>query len=157
MTQPSKAGVNPAGAPSSKARIRTAGEAVESTASMPALPRSGGLRRIVKAAVYSGAGLRAAWTGEAAFRQECVLAAVLIPTGLWLGENAAERALLAGSCLLVLVVELLNSAVEAAIDRVGAERHPLSARAKDLGSAAVFVSLLTVVLVFCLVAWQRFA
>ncbi|HEU4618689.1 MAG TPA: diacylglycerol kinase [Gammaproteobacteria bacterium] len=120
------------------------------------LPRTG-LRRVAKAAAYSLAGLRSAWKHEAAFRQECALAAFLIPAGVWLGQSAAERALLIGSCLLVLVVELLNSAVEAVVDRIGPDYHSLSARAKDLGSAAVFVSLLLAVVVFGLVAWQRFA
>lgn len=119
--------------------------------------RSTGLRRLVNATRYSLAGLRAAWRHEAAFRQECALAAILIPTGLWLGRSAVERALLIGVCLLVLVVELLNSAIEAVVDRIGAEPHALSGRAKDLGSAAVLVSLVLVAIVWALVAWQRFA
>jgi diacylglycerol kinase (ATP) len=100
-----------------------------------------GIRRIFKAAAYSASGLRAAWSNEAAFRQECVLAAVLIPVAFVLGQNAVERSLLIGSCLMVLIVELLNSAVEAAIDRIGSERHELSGRAKDFGSAAVLLAL----------------
>lgn len=91
---------------------------------------------------FSAQGFGHAWRYEAAFRQELILCAVLVPVALWLGDDGLERLLLIGSCALVLIVELLNSAVEAAIDRVGHERHELSGRAKDLGSAAVFVSLL---------------
>ena len=109
-----------------------------------------GLRRLVNAAGYSLAGLKAA-LGEAAFRQELVLALVLVPLGLYLGASGIERALLVGSVLLVLVVELLNSAVEAAVDRVSIELHDLSKRAKDLGSAAVMVSLLNAAAVWLLV------
>jgi diacylglycerol kinase (ATP) len=124
----------------------------------PTVPApASGLRRIVNATRYSAAGLRAAWRHEAAFRQECVLAAFLIPAGVWLGRSAAERSLLIGTCLLVLVVELLNSAIEAVVDRIGPEHHALSARAKDLGSAAVLMSLVLGAVVWALVAWQRFA
>jgi diacylglycerol kinase (ATP) len=115
-----------------------------------------GLRRIVNATVFSLAGLRAAWRNEAAFRQECVLALVLTPTAFWLGRNAVERSLLIGTVWLVLIVELLNSAVEAVVDRVGTDHHQLSGRAKDLGSAGVFVSLLLVLVVWALIAWERF-
>ena len=114
------------------------------------------LRRIVRAAGYSVAGLKAAWRGESAFRQELALCVVLAPLGLWLGRNGVERALLFGSLLLVLVVELLNSAIEAAINRIGAERNELSGLAKDLGSAAVFVALLIVISVWTLVLADRF-
>lgn len=119
-------------------------------------PGNVGLRRIVNATLFSLAGLRAAWQHEAAFRQELMLAVVLIPAGIWLGRTAVERSLLIGSCLLVLIVELLNSAIEAIVDRVGLEPHPLSGRAKDLGSAAVFVSLALVLVVWSLIAWSRF-
>jgi diacylglycerol kinase (ATP) len=78
-----------------------------------------GFRRILNATLFSIAGLRAAWRGEAAFRQEVLLCVVLVPTGVWLGQTAVERALLIGSCLLVLIVELLNSGIEAVVDRVG--------------------------------------
>jgi diacylglycerol kinase (ATP) len=114
------------------------------------------LRRIVNATSYSLAGLAAAWRSEAAFRQELLLAVVLVPAGLWLGRTAVERALLVGSCLVVLAVELLNSGLEAAVDRIGEEQHPLSGRAKDLGSAAVFVSLMLVLVIWSLIAWERF-
>lgn len=119
-------------------------------------PGNTGIRRIVNATFFSLAGLRAAWQHEAAFRQEVMLAVVLIPTGVWLGRTAVERALLIGSCLLVLVVELLNSGIEAIVDRVGLEPHRLSGQAKDLGSAAVFVSLTLVLVVWGLIAWSRF-
>ena len=114
------------------------------------------LQRIARAAGYSAAGLKAALRGETAFRQELVLFVVLAPLGLWLGRDGVERALLFGSLLLVLVVELLNSAIEAAINRIGAERNELSGLAKDLGSAAVFVALLTVISVWTLVLADRF-
>lgn len=110
-----------------------------------------GFRRILLATRYSWQGLCAAFRLEAAFRQELALVAVLAPVGWWLGGNGVERALLLGVLLLVLMVELLNSAVEAAIDRHGGENHDLSGRAKDLGSAAVFVSLVNVPLVWGLV------
>ena len=99
------------------------------------------MRRLVNATRYSLEGLSAAVRHEAAFRQELLLAAVLVPLGLWLGNNGVERALLVGSVLMLLVVELLNSAVEATVDRVSTEDHPLAKRAKDLGSAAVMLSL----------------
>ncbi|MEK6748723.1 MAG: diacylglycerol kinase [Pseudomonadota bacterium] len=110
-----------------------------------------GLARIIKAAGYSWAGIKTAWINEAAFRQEAWLAVALIPLGAWLGKNGIERALLIACVVLVLVVELLNSAVEATIDRIGAERHPLSGRAKDFGSAAVLLSLINVAVVWALI------
>jgi diacylglycerol kinase (ATP) len=119
-------------------------------------PGNTGLRRIVNAMFFSLAGLRAAWLHESAFRQETLLCAVLIPAAFWLGQTAVERSLLIGSCLLVLIVELLNSGLEAVVDRVGDEPHRLSGRAKDLGSAAVFMSLGLVVVVWGLIAWSRF-
>lgn len=118
-------------------------------------PDNTGVRRIINATYFSLSGLRSAWLNEAAFRQECALAIVLLPTGLWLGRTAVERSLLLGSCLLVLIVELLNSAIEAAIDRIGKDRDSLSGQAKDMGSAAVFVSLLLTGIVWGLIAWQR--
>ena len=81
---------------------------------------------------------------------------VLVPAGLWLGRTAVERSLLIGTCMLVLVVELLNSGIEAVVDRVGTEPHRLSAQAKDLGSAAVFMSLLLAVVTWSLIGWARF-
>lgn len=115
-----------------------------------------GLRRVWNAFFYSLAGFRAAWRHEAAFRQEFGLTVALLPPAWWLARDPLEFALLVGSCLLVLIVELLNSAVEAVTDRVGMERHELSGRAKDLGSAAVLVSLLLVACVWGGVAVARF-
>ena len=114
------------------------------------------LQRVWRAAGYSVSGLRAALANEAAFRQEMALFVVLAPLGLWLGRNGVERSLLVGSLVLVLVVELLNSAVEAAVNRIGNEPHALSGRAKDIASAAVFLSLLLVALVWVLVLFDRF-
>ena len=102
---------------------------------------TGGLTRIIRAFGYSLQGFRACYRHEAAFRQEVWAALVLVPLGFWLGESGIEKALLVGSWLLVMIVELLNSAVEAAIDRFGPEHHKLSGRAKDIGSAAVFMSI----------------
>lgn len=100
-----------------------------------------GLSRVWHAAGYSLAGLRAGW-GETAFRQEALAAIVLVPAAFWLGRSWVEIALLAGSVILVMVVELLNTGIETAIDRIGPEIHPLSKRAKDMGSAAVLLTLL---------------
>lgn len=102
------------------------------------------------------AGLKAAWKNEAAFRQELMMVLVLLPMGLWLGNGGGERAVLVGSLMLVLVVEIINSALEAVVDRVGAEHHPLAGMAKDMGSAAVFLALLNVVLIWGLILWDRF-
>lgn len=101
-----------------------------------------GVIRAVKAAEYSWRGLAAAWRREEAFRQEVLLAALMAPFAFVIAEGFAERGLLLGSLLLVLLVELINSAVEAVIDRIGLEQHELSRRAKDMGSAAVMLSLL---------------
>ncbi|MGB5562314.1 MAG: diacylglycerol kinase [Sedimenticolaceae bacterium] len=102
---------------------------------------TGGLTRIVRAFAYSLQGFQACFRHEAAFRQEVLAGAALVPLGLWLGGDGVERALLVGSWILVVIVELLNSAVEATVDRFGPEQHPLSGRAKDIGSAAVFLSI----------------
>jgi diacylglycerol kinase (ATP) len=111
--------------------------------------------RIGRAARHSIAGLRAAIEHEAAFRQELILFVVLAPLGAWLGHNGVERALLIGTLVLVLVVELLNSAIEAVVDRVGRQRHPLAGRAKDLGSAAVLAAVGLAVLTWVLVLVDR--
>ncbi|WP_323018440.1 diacylglycerol kinase [Castellaniella sp.] len=103
---------------------------------------TGGLIRIARAFGYSLQGLGAAWRHEAAFRQETLLAAVLIPLGLWLGDTAGERLLLAGALVLVLITELINSAIEALADAISTDHHPLLGRAKDIGSAAVLLTLL---------------
>lgn len=110
-----------------------------------------GLIRVWNAFNYSLAGLRAAYRHEDAFRQEVWLAALLIPLALWLPAAGIGKALMIGSVLLVLIVELLNSAVEAAVDRISLENHLLAKRAKDIGSAAVFISLVNVVVVWGLV------
>lgn len=100
-----------------------------------------GLERVARATGYSIAGLQDAYRGESAFRQEAWIAAVLLPASFWVGRGWVEVGLLAGSVMLVLIVELLNSAIEAAIDRISFELHELSKRAKDIGSAAVFLSI----------------
>lgn len=115
-----------------------------------------GIRRILRATKFSAQGFRSAWQHEAAFRQELVLVVLMTPLAIWLGGSIVETALLIAVLLLVLIVELFNSAIEAAIDRHGDEHHELSGRAKDMGSAAVFVVLVIVVLVWGAVAWQRF-
>jgi diacylglycerol kinase (ATP) len=112
--------------------------------------------RVVRALGYSFKGLQAAYRKESAFRQELILAAVLLPLGVWLGRSGVERALLIGSVLLVLIVELLNSAVEATVDRGGKNWDKLAARAKDMGSAAVLIALLLVAATWGLVLYDRF-
>jgi diacylglycerol kinase (ATP) len=114
-----------------------------------------GLDRVIRATGYSMAGLTAAYRGESAFRQEFWLAALMFPLAFWLGRGWVEVALLAGSLVLVLIVELLNSGIEAAIDRVSFELHDLSKRAKDLASAAVFLSLLLCAGIWLAALWQR--
>ena len=114
-----------------------------------------GLNRILHAGGYSLQGLKAGW-GETAFRQEAILAFALVPLAFWLGQNWVETALLAGSVLFVMVVELLNTCIESAIDRIGPEWHDLSKRAKDMGSAAVLLSLLLCVGIWLAALGQRF-
>jgi diacylglycerol kinase (ATP) len=114
-----------------------------------------GLRRLWNATRYSWAGLRATWRNEEAFRQESLLCLCLLPVALWLGKTGLERALLISSLLLIMIVELLNSGIEAVVDRIGSERHRLSGLAKDVGSAAVFMSLLNAALVWLLVLFAR--
>jgi diacylglycerol kinase (ATP) len=112
---------------------------------------SRGFTRLVKATGYSWQGLRAAYRHEAAFRQEIWLCIVMIPIGLYLGEGGVEKALLVSSLLLLPLVEILNSAIEAVVDRFGGERHELSARAKDMGSAAVAITMILIAVVWLLV------
>lgn len=119
------------------------------------LPR--GPARILKAAGWSMQGLRAAWLHESSFRLEIYLFVLLAPLGWWLGDNGVERALLIGSMLLVLSVELLNSAIEAVIERYGPEHHELAGRAKDMGSAAVFVLMMNVLLCWGSILVPRWA
>jgi diacylglycerol kinase (ATP) len=114
-----------------------------------------GFSRMWHATGFSLAGLRAGWD-EAAFRLEACLSFVMLPLAFWIGRSWVEVALLAGSVLLVLMVELLNTGIEAAIDRIGLERHPLSKRAKDMGSAAVFLSLLLAGGIWAAGLWQLF-
>lgn len=116
-----------------------------------------GLDRIHRALGYSLAGLRAAYTGESAFRQEVWLLIVATPLAFWLGQGWVQIALLLGSLMGVLIVELLNSGIEAAIDRVSFELHELSKRAKDIASAAVLLSLLLCGGIWATAAWQKFA
>jgi len=115
-----------------------------------------GLDRVMRATGYSIAGLMAAYRGESAFRQEFWLAAVLLPLAFWIGRGWIEVTLLIGSVMLVLIVELLNSGIEAAIDRVSFEIHDLSKRAKDLASAAVLLSVLLCAGIWLAALWQRF-
>jgi diacylglycerol kinase (ATP) len=114
-----------------------------------------GLKRLINAYGYSMQGFRACFRHEEAFRQEVIASMVVLPMALWLGDSGIERALLVGSWLIVPIVELLNSAVEANVDRVGLEHHELSARAKDIASAAVFLSLVFAVVVWALVLLPR--
>ncbi len=116
-----------------------------------------GLKRILHAAVFTSKGLRSAWSGEAAFRQEAIILILVIPAGLIIGETFFEKGILICAWLLVLVVELLNSAVESVVDRIGSEIHPLSGRAKDMGSAAVFISICVSVILWAGVIYDRFA
>jgi diacylglycerol kinase (ATP) len=110
-----------------------------------------GLRRLWNAFGYSLAGFRAAYKHEDAFRQEVLLASILIPLALWMPVDHLSKALMVGSVLLVIIVELLNSAVEATVDRISLENHDLAKRAKDIGSSAVLVSLINVIAVWSLV------
>ena len=114
-----------------------------------------GLSRLWHATGYSLQGLRSAW-GETAFRQEALAALVLLPLSLWLGRTWVETALLSATVVLLMVVELLNTGIEAAIDRIGPEWHELSKRAKDMGSAAVLLSLLLCIGVWCTALFQRY-
>ncbi len=117
------------------------------------MPR--GPRRIFQAARWSWQGLRAAWLHESSFRLEVYLLVLLTPLAIWLGQTPVERALMIGSMLLVLAMELANSAIEAVIERYGAEIHELAGRAKDMGSAAVFVRMMNVLLCWALVLVPR--
>ncbi len=121
-----------------------------------AKPGYTGVVRIFKAAGFSMRGFRMAWRHESAFRQECAIVAILAPCAFLLAETWTQAALLIAAAGLVLVAELLNSAVEAVVDRIGHEHHELAGQAKDMGSAAVFVSLVVVVVTWTLVALDRF-
>ena len=114
-----------------------------------------GPKQIYKAFIWSLKGMRAGWQFEASFRLEVYLAIILFPLGLWLGHGGVEKALMCGSILLVLSAELLNSAVEAVVDKVSPEFHELAGRAKDMGSAAVFLLMVNVILCWTLILSQR--
>lgn len=114
-----------------------------------------GITRLIRAFGYSLKGFRACYRHEAAFRQEVLVALFVIPLGAWLGDGGVERALLIGSWLFVLVVELLNSAIEATVDRFGPEHHELSGRAKDIGSASVLASISLAIVVWALILLPR--
>ncbi len=126
-------------------------------ATPPANPQKDrkGLNRVWHAFGYSVAGLRAGWQ-ETAFRQEAIAALVLLPAAVWLGRSWVETALLAGSVILVMIIELLNTGIETAIDRIGPEWHDLSKRAKDMGSAAVLLSLLLCAGIWVMALFHRF-
>ncbi|HEY8354174.1 MAG TPA: diacylglycerol kinase [Methylophilaceae bacterium] len=114
-----------------------------------------GLRRLINAFGYSMAGLRAAYRHEDAFRQEVLLAVILLPLAFHLGDTALQTALMVACVFLVMIVELLNSSIEAAVDRISLEQHPLAKRAKDIGSAAVLLSLINLVVVWgTLLCWR---
>jgi diacylglycerol kinase (ATP) len=118
-------------------------------------PRHSGFTRIARATVFSWQGLRAAWRGEAAFRQESVVTLLLVPIAFLLGEDLIQTALLIGVGLILLITELLNSAIEAVVDRIGEEHHDLAGRAKDMGSAAVMLSLVLLWVTWGLVGMNR--
>ncbi|MDR2188164.1 MAG: diacylglycerol kinase [Azonexus sp.] len=113
-----------------------------------------GLRRLWNALGYSCDGIKAAWQNEAAFRQEILLAALALPLALYFGQSGGERALLIGSVMLILMVEILNSAIEAIVDKASPEKHELAKRAKDMGSAAVLLSLVNAAAVWVCVLWR---
>lgn len=115
-----------------------------------------GMARILAAFVNSMKGFRSTWASEEAFRQEVLLLALLGPLGFWIGDTGVERVLLVGSVLLVIIVELLNTGIEIVVDRISFERHELSGRAKDVGSAAVLVALTLAGLVWALIAGPKF-
>ncbi|EPF20338.1 MULTISPECIES: diacylglycerol kinase [Cedecea] len=114
-----------------------------------------GITRIIKAAGYSWKGLRAAWINEAAFRQEGVAAVIAIIIACWLDVDPITRILLIGSVVLVMIVEILNSAIEALVDRVGTDYHELSGRAKDMGSAAVLIAIILAVVTWVTLLWSH--
>lgn len=112
-----------------------------------------GLTRLINALGYSRDGIRAAWQNEAAFREEILLAAITIPLAIYLGKTGVDRALMIGSIILILIVEILNSAVEAVVDKASPEKNELAKRAKDMGSAAVLFSLINAAAIWACVLW----
>lgn len=123
---------------------------------MMSKPGRRGLRRLVAACRFSFRGYRAAWRMEEAFRTEVLMALVLFPAALWLGQSTATRLLLIMSWVIVIFAELMNTAIESVVDRVGHEKHPLSGQAKDLGSALVFTGNVLALVVWVMIAWERF-
>lgn len=119
-------------------------------------PSNTGITRVIKAAGYSSKGLRAAWQHESAFRQECFVGIVLLPCAILLAESWLQLALLVLVCVLVLITEIMNSAVEAVVDRIGLEHHELAGRAKDMASAAVAFAIVLVPVIWAMVALDRF-
>lgn len=119
-------------------------------------PGHTGWRHLVHSTRYSLKGLKAAFRNESAFRQELGLCMVLIPLAWWIGDTPVEWILLVGSCFMVLIVELVNSAIESVVDRIGPERHVLSGRAKDIGSAAVMLALIMAALTWILLAADKY-
>ena len=117
-------------------------------------PDQTGMKRIISAFFYSKKGLLACWKMEAAFRQEVIACLFLIPIALYIGNGGIEKALLVSSCLLVLIVEILNSGIEAVVDRVSSKHHELSGLAKDLGSAAVMLSIINFMAIWLLLLWK---
>lgn len=118
-------------------------------------PGETGFRRIIDATGYSWLGLKAAFKHESAFRQELLLCLILAPIALWFADSGIEFVLLLGSLFLILIVELLNSGLEAVVDRFGGEMHKLSGRAKDIGSAAVFLSLINAAITWSVILWPK--
>ena len=118
-------------------------------------PGATGLKRIIDATGYSWLGLKAAYKYESAFRQELLLCLILIPIAIWFAEAGIEYALLLGSLILILIVELLNSGIEAVVDRFGGEMHKLSGRAKDIGSAAVLLTLINAAITWGVILWPK--
>ena len=116
----------------------------------------GVFRHIIDAFIWSAGGIKAAWKHELAFRAQAIVIAAMIPVGIWLGETAVQWSLLFGSCMLVLAIELLNSALETIVDRIGLEHNELSGRAKDMGSAASLFSMAAAVVIWGLIAYERF-
>ncbi len=114
-------------------------------------------RHIQNALIYSFAGFKSAWNDQMAFRAETIVIVCMLPVGIWMAQSIVEWALLIGSCMLVLITELLNSAVETVVDRIGTEQHILSKQAKDLGSAAAAMSMLAAAIVWGLIAYGRFS
>ncbi len=119
-------------------------------------PGKTGIARLIAATGYSIKGFRAAWVHEEAFRIEATLACVCVPLAFWVGQSLTHKLLLVVTCAIVILAELFNSAIEAAIDRFGSEMHPLSGQAKDIGSAGVFTSLMLFLIVWAPSLWQRF-